>query len=110
VIHANDWQTALVPVYVNTVEWARPLHGAATVYTIHNLSYQGVCDGDALFVPGLGREHYRPGEFEHFGSLNLSKAAIRHSGVLTTVSPAYAREIQTPEYGCGLDGAPRPER
>ena len=42
VIHANDWQTALVPVYVNTVEWAQPLHGSATLYTIHNLAYQGV--------------------------------------------------------------------
>ena len=104
VIHANDWQTALVPVYVNTVEWSRPLHGAATVYTIHNLAYQGVADGGALFITGLGPEHYHPGEFEHFGALNLMKAALRHSNVLSTVSPTYAREIQTGELGCGLDG------
>src|SRR5512138_1183462 len=65
VIHAHDWQTALVPVYVNTVEWGQPLHGAATVYTIHNLAYQGVTDGGAMFVTGLGREHYNPAEFEH---------------------------------------------
>jgi starch synthase len=104
VIHANDWQTALVPVYVNTVEWAQPLHGAATVYTIHNLAYQGVEDGDALFITGLGREHYNSAEFEHFGAMNLMKAALRHANVLSTVSPTYAREIQTPEYGCGLDG------
>jgi starch synthase len=104
VIQANDWQTALVPVYVNTVEWAQPLHGAATVYTIHNLAYQGVGDGGALFVTGLGREHYHPGEFEHFGAMNLAKAALHHATVLSTVSPTYAREIQTPEYGCGLDG------
>ncbi len=103
-IHANDWQTALVPVYVNTVEWGQPLHGAATVYTIHNLMYQGVTDGGALFITGLGPEHYHPGEFEHFGSLNLMKAAIRHSNVLSTVSPTYAREIQGGELGCGLDG------
>src|SRR5574341_671700 len=104
VIHANDWQTALVPVYVNTVEWARPLHGAATVFTIHNMAYQGVTDGDALFVTGLGREHYNSSELEHFGALNLVKAAVRHSNLLTTVSPTYAREIQTPAFDCGLDG------
>jgi starch synthase len=104
VIHANDWQTALVPAYVNTVEWGRPLHGAGTVYTIHNLAYQGVSDGGALFVTGLGQEHYHSGEFEHFGALNLMKAAIRHANVISTVSPTYAQEIQTGAYGCGLDG------
>ena len=104
VIHANDWQTALVPVYVDTVEWARPLHGAATVYTIHNLAYQGVADRGALSVTGLGQEHYNSGEFEHFGTLNLTKGALRHSTMLSTVSPSYAKEIQTPEFGCGLDG------
>jgi starch synthase len=104
VVHANDWQTALAPVYVNTVEWGKPLHGAGTVYTIHNLGYQGVTDGGALFFSGRGWEHYHPGEFEHFGALNLMKAAIRHSNVVSTVSPTYAREIQTGEFGCGLDG------
>jgi starch synthase len=104
VIHVHDWQTALLPVYVNTVEWARPLHGAATVYTIHNLAHQGVFDGQAMFVTGLGREHYNSQEFEHFGSLNLTKAALAHSTLLSTVSPTYAREIQTPAHGFGLDG------
>jgi starch synthase len=104
VIHANDWQTALVPVYVNTVEWGQPLHGSATVYSIHNLAYQGVFDGGGMFITGLGREHYNPGEFEHFGGLNVTKAALHHSTLLATVSPTYAREIQTPEYGNGLDG------
>jgi starch synthase len=104
VIHAHDWQTALVPVYVNTVEWAQPLHGSATVYSIHNLAYQGVHDGGALFITGLGGEHYNSSEFEHFGTLNLTKAALRHATMLSTVSPTYAREIQTPAYGSGLDG------
>jgi starch synthase len=107
VLHANDWQTALLPVYVNTIEWAQPLHGAATVYTIHNLLHQGVSDGGAMFVTGLGREHYHPGEFEHFGTLNLTKAALQHATLLSTVSPTYAREIQTAEAGCGLDGVLR---
>ena len=104
VIHCNDWQTALVPVYVNTVEWMQPLHAAATVYSIHNLAYQGVFDGGGMFITGLGREHYNPGELEHFGALNLTKGALHHSTLLSTVSPTYAREIQTGEYGCGLDG------
>jgi starch synthase len=104
VIHANDWQAALVPVYVNTVEWAQPLHAAATVYSIHNLAYQGVFDPGALFITGLGREHFHPGEFEHFGATNLTKAALHHATLLSTVSPTYAREIQTPVYGSGLDG------
>ena len=104
VVHANDWQTALVPAYINTVEWARPLHGAATVYTIHNLAYQGNFEPGAMFITGLGAEHFRPGEFEHLGDVNLMKAAIVHATMLSTVSPTYAAEIQTGPLGCGLDG------
>ncbi len=104
VIHANDWQTALVPIYVNTVEWARPLHAAATVFTIHNLAHQGVAGPGALFLTGLGEGHYHPGELEHFGALNLMKGALAHATLLSTVSPTYAEEIQTPAFGCGLDG------
>jgi starch synthase len=104
VIHAHDWQAALVPVYVDTVEWAKPLHASATVYTIHNLAYQGVFDGGGLFITGLGQEHYNARELEHFGALNLSKGALYRSTMLGTVSPTYAREIQTGAFGCGLDG------
>ncbi|MBN2576815.1 MAG: glycogen synthase GlgA [Deltaproteobacteria bacterium] len=104
VIHANDWQTALVPVYVNTVEWARPMHGAGTLFTIHNLAYQGNFESGAMFITGLGWEHYNSSEFEHFGDMNLMKAGIRHANLLSTVSPTYAREIQTSAYGFGLDG------
>jgi starch synthase len=104
IVHANDWQTALVPVYVNTVEWMKPLHGAASIYTIHNLAHQGVFDPGALFITGLGREHFHAHEFEHFGTTNLTKAALFHSTLLSTVSPTYAHEIQAPAYGFGLDG------
>jgi len=104
IVHANDWHTALVPVYLNTVEWAKPLHAAASVYTIHNLAHQGVFDAGALFITGLGREHYHSREFEHFGTMNLTKAALYHSTLLTTVSPTYAREIQTAAQGFGLNG------
>jgi starch synthase len=104
VIHANDWQTALVPAYVNTVEWSKPLHGSGTLFTIHNLAYQGNFESGAMFITGLGQEHYNRSEFEHFGDMNLMKGAIRHSNLLSTVSPTYAREIQTSAYGFGLDG------
>jgi starch synthase len=104
VVHAHDWQAALCPVYLNTIEWAQPLHASASVFTIHNMAYQGNFDGGAMFITGLGREHYHAGEFEHFGDLNLMKAAISHSTMLSTVSPTYGREIQTPAFGFGLDG------
>ena len=57
-----------------------------------------------MFITGLGREHFNPHEFEHFGAINLTKAALHHSTMLSTVSPTYAREIQTGDFGCGLDG------
>jgi starch synthase len=104
VVHANDWQTALVPVYIDTVEWMKPLHAAATLYTIHNLAYQGVFDAGALPLTGLGPEHYHARELEHFGTMNLTKAACYRATFLSTVSPTYAREIQTPSHGFGLDG------
>jgi starch synthase len=104
VVHANDWQTALVPVYIDTVEWMKPLHAAASLYTIHNLAYQGVFDAGALFLTGLGSEHYHARELEHFGTMNLTKAAFYRATFLSTVSPTYAREIQTPPHGFGLDG------
>jgi starch synthase len=104
VLHAHDWQTALAPVYINTVEWSKPLHACASVLTIHNLAYQGNFEGGAMFITGLGREHYNESEFEHFGDLNLMKAGVAHSTMLSTVSPTYGREIQTPAFGFGLDG------
>jgi starch synthase len=107
VVHAHDWQAGLVPVYLNTVCWGRPLHGSAPVFTIHNLQYQGVAGRDAILGTGLGWEHFNPAELEHFGTFNIMKAALRHSSLITTVSPTYSREIQTPAHGFGLDGVLR---
>ncbi len=104
VVHANDWQTALVPVYLDTLYRVTALRRAATLFTIHNLAFQGVFDGSGLFVTGLGREHYVPGELEHYGAVNLMKGGLVHASLLSTVSPTYAREIQRPEHGAGLDG------
>jgi starch synthase len=104
VLHCHDWQAALVPAYSNTVEWGQPLHGSASVFTIHNLAYQGVFAPGGMFITGLGWEHLNPHEFEHFAALNLMKGAVSHSTLLSTVSPTYCSEIQTPAFGYGLDG------
>jgi len=104
VVHANDWQTALVPIYLNTLYRGTPLHRSATLFTIHNLAFQGAFDGGQLFVTGLGREHYNPRELEHYGAMNLMKGAILNATLLSTVSPTYAAEIQRPANGAGLDG------
>jgi len=107
VVHAHDWQTALVPVFLDTVEWGRPLHGCASLYTIHNLAFQGEFDPRDLWITGLGGEHLHARGLEHFGALNLMKGALFHATFLSTVSPNYAREIQTGAHGCGLDGVLR---
>jgi starch synthase len=107
ILHAHDWQAALVPVYANTIEWGTEYHGCATVLTVHNLGYQGLFSPSSLPVTGLGREHLNDQEFEHFGALNLLKAGLHHADRISTVSPTYAREMQRPEHGAGLDGVIR---
>src|SRR5687768_516691 len=99
VLHAHDWHAALLPVYALT-----DLPGAATVYTIHNLNYQGRYGGDRLLVLGLDRAFWSSDALEYYGDINLMKGAIIFADQVTTVSPTYAREIQTPEFGAGLDG------
>jgi starch synthase len=103
VVHAHDWQAALAPVYLDTVERDGPLGGAASVLTVHNVAFQGSQDLGALPVAGLPDGWCR-GDFEHFGSMNVLKAGLLHGTLLTTVSPTYAAEIQTPAAGHLLDG------
>lgn len=104
IIHANDWQTGMLPGYLNTVERLSPLGRAACVFTIHNLGYQGRFPADAFGVTGLPWELFTFLDYEYWDSVNLLKGAIKQATVITTVSPAYAREIQTPFLGEGLDG------
>lgn len=102
VIHAHDWQTGLVPAYVNTVEWGTPYHGAATVLSIHNMGYQGMFAHDAFPSSGLGWEHLNEGEFAHRGAVNLLKGGLAHATRIAAVSPSYAQEILGDEHGAGL--------
>ena len=103
VMHAHDWPTALVPVFLKT--WDRvlsPLSSTASILTIHNVGYQGVYDTSALQYIGVGDEYYRPDMLEDHGKLNLLKAGVYFADALTTVSPTHAREIIEPIGGQGL--------
>ncbi len=110
VLHAHDQQTAWVPCFVRTHEADEPaFDGVATVFTIHNLGYQGVVDPYLLSVAGFARElFYAQSPFEYWGRLNFMKVGIVFADLVSTVSPTYALEIQTNgEQGCGLDGVLR---
>ena len=101
----NDWQTALAPWLLSHEFAGQPWAAKVrTVFTIHNLSYQGVFGADAIHRVGLPSYVLRPEAMEFHGALNLMKAGLVFSDALATVSPNYAREIQTPEFGEGLDG------
>ncbi len=105
IIHCNDWQTGLIPVYLKDACEDDPFFSkTATVFTIHNIAYQGLFPSSIYGITGLSPELYNPEGLEFWGKLSLLKAGIVYSDIITTVSPAYSREIQTPEYGSGLDG------
>lgn len=105
VVHAHDWQTALLPAILATGAWdPGPLRGAATVLTIHNLAYQGIYPRDSYAVTGLPSWLDSPQGLEFWGNISLLKGGLVTAKALTTVSPTYAREIQTPEGGHGLEG------
>jgi starch synthase len=102
IVHANDWPTALVPKYLKDLGIATPV-----VLTIHNVAHQGVFPKDVLPKLGLGWEDFTVNGIEFYGSINLLKQGVISADLVTTVSPTYAREIQTPEHGHRLDGVLR---
>ena len=111
VLHAHDWQSALVPVYVEVLGSALGLATLpATVLTIHNLGYQGRFPAAQFPALGIGPEHLNPGFLEFFGTVNVLKGGLLAATQLSTVSPGYAQEIQTPDGGAGLDGVMRLRR
>lgn len=99
VVHCHDWQTGLVPVLL-APEKFRP----ATVFTIHNLSYQGLFPQPIFTALALAPALWSPEALEFHGQLSFIKGGLVFADQLTTVSPTYAREIQTPDFGDGLDG------
>jgi starch synthase len=100
VVHGNDWHTGLLPALLAASPEPRP----ATVFTIHNLAFQGNFDFGVLPDLWLPPDIAQHGGIEFFGRISFLKAGIQYADRLTTVSPTYAREIMTPEYGCGMDG------
>jgi starch synthase len=100
IVHANDWHAGLVPAILAGTPGRRP----ATVFTMHNLAYQGVFPAAVYPQLGLPAGTFSADGVEFYGQVSFLKAGIRYSDRLTTVSPTYAREILTPEYGFGLDG------
>ncbi len=108
VIHCHDWQSALVPVLLRTAYTPDPqLSAIPVIFTIHNMGYHGLFSRDALARIGLPDSLFRIDALEFFGHLNYLKGGLLFSDYLTTVSRKYAEEIQTTEYGQGLDGVVR---
>lgn len=108
IIHCHDWQAGLVPLYLRELYARSPaLSQARTAFTIHNLGYQGKFPGKLYPWLGLPWEYFTAQGLEFYGQISLLKAGLVHSDLLTTVSPTYAQEIQTPKFGFGLDGVLR---
>jgi starch synthase len=105
ILHLHDWQAGLTPVYIREHFGGDPTFmGLKTLLTIHNLGYQGLFPPEVLPEIALDRRLLNPDQLEFFGRVNFLKAGIAWSDAVSTVSKGYAREIQTPEYGFGLDG------
>ncbi len=108
VIHCHDWQSALVPVLLRTSYQADPqLSGVPVIFTIHNMGYHGLFKRDVLARLGLPETLFTIDGLEFFGHVNFLKGGLIFADYLTTVSRKYAEEIQTTEYGHGLDGVVR---
>jgi len=106
VVHAHDWHAGLAPAYL-AYSRAAGRSQAASVFTVHNLAYQGLFPPSAFAGLGLPSEAYALHGAEFHDQLSFMKAALHFADRVTTVSPTYAREIQGPELGCGLDGVLR---
>lgn len=102
ILHCHDWQSGLVPLYAKTQ--TIPLK---TVFTIHNLGYQGRFPAATFPLLDIDKRYFTPDGIEYYGDINFLKAGIVYADRVTTVSENYAREIQSPELGFGLDGVLR---
>ena len=105
VFHCHDWQSALIPVLLRTVYAEDPaFRDVGTVFTIHNMGYQGLFPPDILPLLMLPWDLFTMSKMEFFGQVNFLKGALTYSDFITTVSKKYSHEIQTAEYGFGLEG------
>ncbi len=105
VLHLHDWQTALCAVYLKVLQDEYPvLDGLKSLFTLHNIGYQGIFSAQQFSKTGLPPSVFSPSGIEFYGSMNCLKGGIIFSDAVSTVSPTYAKEILTAEYGCGLEG------
>jgi len=111
IIHHHEWQTGLIPAYLQSIYRNDPLFSqTAVVFTIHNIAYQGLFKKEKLSLTGLPMEMYNPEGIEFWERINFMKAGIVYADVINTVSRKYSEEIQTPEYGYGLEGILRKKK
>ncbi len=105
IVHSNDWQSALVSTYLKTIYRGDTLfRNTLTTFTVHNLAYQGMFPKEDMPLTGLDWSYFNWKQLEYYGRLNILKAGLVFSDLITTVSRRYAQEIQTPEFGRGLEG------
>ncbi len=105
ILHLHDWQAALCAVYLKTLGHERSsLAQLKTLLTLHNVGYQGIFPADQFTKTGLPPAVFSPSGLEFYGSVNVLKGGIVFSDAVSTVSPTYAKEIMTKEFGCGLEG------
>lgn len=105
IAHCHDWQSALLPLLLREAERRHQLTLALkTIFTIHNIAFQGLFPASTFARTNLPDEWFQVDGLEYYSQVNLMKGGILFADRVTTVSPRYAREIQTPEFGCGLDG------
>ena len=105
IIHCNDWQASLIIIYLKTKLENKPFFARTkSILTIHNLAYQGIFDSSKFSLLGLADEYFSMHYLEFYGKINLLKGGIVFSDMVNTVSPTYAEQIKTKEYGCGLEG------
>lgn len=105
ILHAHDWHTATLPAYLRARYLGHPTWGdTKSIFTIHNLAYQGRFGREHFAITGLPWDMFHMDGFEYQGDVSLMKGGIAYADRLSTVSPRYAQEIQTLDYGCGLEG------
>ena len=105
IIHHHEWQTGLIPAYLKSIYRNDPFFArTAVVFTIHNIAYQGLFKKEKFPITGLPMEMYNPEGIEFWERINLMKSGIVYADVINTVSQKYSGEIQTSEYGYGLEG------
>jgi starch synthase len=111
IIHVHDWQAALANIYLKTLYRNDDFFkNTKCALTVHNLAYQGLFEKDKYPILGISWDYFNMNCLEFYGKINLLKGGIMFSDIINTVSPTYAKQIQTPDYGCGLDGALRENR